>query len=209
VRSTSIWLGRSAAILEARFPVPDVLKHARENLRPARTRGLAPAARLGFALLAIPVAGVGAPAPARAEGPTVLERIVSVKRSPEGTSARLIDTPILQILRAEEERFEGGQREQVRVASSRLFSVFQRDTSTAASGTLGRTQAESRFASLLGASLLEWSSDKEHPITGEERISESEWRLLTLPKLGALFARKKTAAGSAYEVLYFLHFGAR
>ncbi|NNL64772.1 MAG: hypothetical protein HKP30_00885, partial [Myxococcales bacterium] len=132
----------------------------------------------------------------------MLERVVSVKRSSEGTSARLIDTPILQVLRVAEERSADGQRQQVRVASSPLFSVFRRDTSTAASGTAARTRAESRFASLLGVSLLEWDSEKEHPIAGEARVAESEWRFLTLPKLGSLFARKKTDAGSAYEVLY-------
>jgi len=173
----------------------------------SRNPRFGPAVRFGAALLI--GSFVGQAAPARAEPPSVLERIVSVKRGPEGTSARLIDTPILQVLRIEGERVPGGHREQMRVASSPLFAVFERDTSTTAAGAMGRTEAEGRFASLLGVSLFEWSSQKEHPIAGAQRVSESEWRLLSLPKLGSLFARKKTAAGAAYEVLYFLHFGAR
>jgi hypothetical protein len=172
----------------------------------ARLRWIGPAARV---LLAAAVAAVaGAPAPARADDPNVLERVVSVKRSPAGTSARLLDTPILQILRAEEERVDGGHREEVRIASSPLFSVFRRDSSTAAAGTVSRTERESRFASVLGVSLLEWSSEKEQGLTGDGRTAASEWRLLTLPKLGSLLARRKTDAGSAYEVLYLFRFGA-
>jgi len=157
----------------------------------------------------IVIASVVAAARARADGPNVLERIASVKRSPEGASAHLIDTPILQVVRAQEERFPGGQREQVRIASSPLFSVFRRDSTTAADGVVSRTEDESRFASLLGASLLSWSSETEHGLAGTGHVSEREWRLLSLPKLGSLFARKKSDAGASYEVLYFLHFGAR
>jgi hypothetical protein len=146
--------------------------------------------------------------PARADDPNVLERVVSVKRSPEGTSARLIDTPVLQIVRAEQGRVDGGHREDVRIASSPLFSVYRRESTTAAAGAVAHTRGEGRFASVLGVSLLEWSSDKEHGVGGDQRTAASEWGLLTLPKLGALFGRKKTDAGARYEVLYFLHFGA-
>jgi hypothetical protein len=182
-----------------RKSLPLGLRRAGPDVRRARALAVACAAVASLAV---------APAPARADDPNVLERVVSVKRSPEGTSARLIDTPVLQIVRAEQERVAGGHREDVRIASSPLFSVFRRESITAAEGAVTHTQGEGRFASVLGISLLEWRSDKEHGMTGDQRTSESEWGLLTLPKLGALFGRKKTDAGSRYEVLYFLHFGA-
>jgi hypothetical protein len=159
-----------------------------------------------WSLAALAALAAAVPGPARADDPNVLERIASVKRSPEGTSARLLDTPVLQVVRAEEERFAGGQREEVRIASSPLFSVFRNESTTTASGAVSRTRGEGRFASLLGVSLLEWSTEKEHGLSGAGRTSAREWRFLDFPVLGSVFARKTSDAGSSYEVL-FITFG--
>jgi hypothetical protein len=165
-------------------------------------------ARVVASVAALALAPAAAAPAARAEDPNALERIVSLKRSPDGASAHLLDTPVLQVVRAREERYEGGQREQVRIASSPLFSVYRRDSSTAAAGAVSRTHNEGRFASVLGVSLLSWSSEQERGMAGATRTDEREVRFLSLPKLGSLFARKTSKAGSSYEVLYFLHFGA-
>jgi hypothetical protein len=159
------------------------------------------------ALLA--VAALGPAAPARADDPNVLERVVSVKRAPGETSARLIDTPVLQILRAQEGTVAGGHREDLKVVSSPLFALFDRESSTEAAGAATRSQSEGRFVSLLGVSLLEWSSERERGIDGGDRAAETEWRFLDVPVLGPLFARSKSEEGSEYRALFFLRFGSR
>jgi len=146
---------------------------------------------------------------AGAEDPSALERIASVKRSAQGSSARLLDTPVLQILRAAQERSATGEREELRIASSPIFSLYERKASTGAVGGVGRSEGEGRLASLLGFSLLEWHSAKEHALDGQDRDDESEWRFLKVPVLGSLFARKRTPEGSSYELFFFLHFDRR
>jgi len=152
---------------------------------------------------------VGLAGLARAGEPTVLERVASVKRDSEGSSARLLDTPVLQVLRAEEERTAEGQRESLRVASTPLFSVFQQDSTTGANGGKARREGKGRFASVFGVSLLAWSSASDHGLGGQEEASESEVRIVDVPLIGPLFARRQTPEGSGYDVLFFLHLGQR
>ena len=169
--------------------------------------------RRSWAVMAWAGAGLlvvgGLARPVRAEDPSALERIASVKRSANGSSARLLDTPVLQILRSEQERSATGEREVLRIASSPLFSLYDREASTGAVAGVGRSEGQGRLGSLLGVSLLEWHSAKEHTLDGHERDGESEWRFLKVPVLGSLFARKRTPEGSSYEVLFFLHFDRR